>query len=409
MIRTAVGFMGLLILLSALQGQDKSQTPTPVEQYQALDKEYRKASEDFRKALADAETREEKQKVVQQKAPYPEDFAQRFMELAEKNPNDPAAVDALVWIVTHRMYRDQQSKDTRRKAFQIVLRDHVQNEKMAALYPALGHVMAGYARDKQSQQLLHAVLEKNKHRRAQALACLALAEQAEGCQLLAREFKDNPVRANRYQAIYGKEAVDTLVKATPDELSKEAKSFYERFSKDFADVAVLGGNKLGETAKKSYKDGRALFVGIGNPAPQIDDEDIDGKQFKLSDYRGKVVLLDFWGHWCGPCRAMYAHERSLVKRLEGKPFVLLGVNSDKDRDELKKVLVKEEITWRSFWNGGGTSGPISRRWVVSGWPTLILIDAKGVIRHKYLGSPGEKTLDEEIDKLIAEVEKTAAK
>jgi hypothetical protein len=104
---------------------------------------------------------------------------------------------------------------------------------------------------------------------------------------------------------------------------------------------------------------------------------------------------------------MYPHERSLVKRLEGKPFVLLGVNSDTDRAALKKVLDKEKITWRSFWNGGSTQGPISTRWDIEGWPTLYLIDAKGVIRHMHLGSPGDKTLDEELDKLIAEVEKVA--
>jgi hypothetical protein len=105
---------------------------------------------------------------------------------------------------------------------------------------------------------------------------------------------------------------------------------------------------------------------------------------------------------------MYPYERSLVKRLEGKPFALIGVNSDRDRAELKKVLVKEKITWRSFWNGG-QAGPISRRWDVHSWGTLFLIDAKGVLRHKHFGSPGEKILDEEIDKLIAEVEKPAAK
>ena len=104
---------------------------------------------------------------------------------------------------------------------------------------------------------------------------------------------------------------------------------------------------------------------------------------------------------------MYPHERSLVKRLEGKPFVLLGVNSDQDRAELKKVLVKEKITWRSFWNG--PQSKISNEWVVEGWPTLFVIDAKGVIRHRHVGNPGDKTLDEEIDKLVAEVEKPAAK
>ena len=72
---------------------------------------------------------------------------------------------------------------------------------------------------------------------------------------------------------------------------------------------------------------------------------------------------------------MYPHERSLVKRLEGKPFALIGVNSDKDRTELKQVLKAEKITWRSFWNGGSTSGPISKQWKVTGWPSIWIIDA----------------------------------
>ena len=54
---------------------------------------------------------------------------------------------------------------------------------------------------------------------------------------------------------------------------------------------------------------------------------------------------------------MYAHERSLVKRLAGSPFALIGINSDRDREELKEVLKKENITWRSFWNGGSEMHP----------------------------------------------------
>ena len=102
---------------------------------------------------------------------------------------------------------------------------------------------------------------------------------------------------------------------------------------------------------------------------------------------------------------MYPHERSLVKRLENKPFVLLGVNSDRDREKLKETLKEEQITWRSWWDGGSTGGPIATAWNVRGWPTLYLIDHKGIIRHKYLGSPGDKVLDAAIDALVAEAEK----
>src|SRR4051794_32005097 len=78
---------------------------------------------------------------------------------------------------------------------------------------------------------------------------------------------------------------------------------------------------------------------------------------------------------------MYPHERSLVKRLEGKPFALIGVNSDDDRDTVKQAIADENLTWRSFFDGG-TGGPIARAWGVRGWPTIVVIDAKGVIRYK---------------------------
>jgi hypothetical protein len=97
---------------------------------------------------------------------------------------------------------------------------------------------------------------------------------------------------------------------------------------------------------------------------------------------------------------MYPHERSLVSRMEGKPFALIGVNSDQDRDELKQVLQDERITWRSFWNGGSTNGPISRAWKVQGWPSIWVIDAKGVIRYRNVR--GEQ-MDRAVEALLKEM------
>jgi thiol-disulfide isomerase/thioredoxin len=161
--------------------------------------------------------------------------------------------------------------------------------------------------------------------------------------------------------------------------------------------------KADQQDKKQKKE----YAPVDKEVPDIEGEDLDGKAFKLSDYRGKVVLLAFWGNWCPDCRAMYPHERSLVKRMENRPFALIGVNSDKDKAVLKKALEKEEITWRSFWDGGSTKGPISTKWQVRGWPTLYIIDHMGVVRVSYaLGrSPGQEPLDEWIDRLVKEAEK----
>ena len=106
---------------------------------------------------------------------------------------------------------------------------------------------------------------------------------------------------------------------------------------------------------------------------------------------------------------MYPHERSLVKKMTDRPFALIGVNSDRDLDELKKVLEEEKITWRSFWCGKeGTGGTIPTEWNVHGWPTLFVVDHKGVIRHKWLGAPKDEVMDAALDKLVAEAEKDAA-
>jgi hypothetical protein len=89
--------------------------------------------------------------------------------------------------------------------------------------------------------------------------------------------------------------------------------------------------------------------------------------------------------------------------MEGKPFVLLGVNSDGDKDRLKKRMDDEHITWRSWWDGGDTNGPIANQFNVHGWPTLYVVDHRGVIRHKWVGFPGEETFDSAIDKLVKAV------
>jgi hypothetical protein len=97
---------------------------------------------------------------------------------------------------------------------------------------------------------------------------------------------------------------------------------------------------------------------------------------------------------------MYPHERSLVKQLADKPFVLLGVNSDENRDEVKKVVEKNNLTWRSWFDGGDTHGPIQTAYNVSHWPTIYVLDHQGVIRYIDVS---EKELDEAIDKLLAEI------
>ncbi|HEX5443242.1 MAG TPA: TlpA disulfide reductase family protein [Pirellulales bacterium] len=106
--------------------------------------------------------------------------------------------------------------------------------------------------------------------------------------------------------------------------------------------------------------------------------------------------------------AMVPHERSLVKRMSDKPFALIGINGDDGDDELANKNEEKQITWRSFKNKqSDEEKSISEQWNLQGWPTLYLIDHQGIIRQKWLGSPGDAVLDQEIDALVEVAEKDA--
>src|SRR5207244_5248543 len=96
---------------------------------------------------------------------------------------------------------------------------------------------------------------------------------------------------------------------------------------------------------------------------------------------------------------LYPHERSLVNRLTNKPFVLLGINSDSEREKLKETIAAEQITWRSWWDESPT-GPIQTQWQVTQRPTIHILDADGIIRYKNLE---ENELDGAISTLVDEL------
>lgn len=101
---------------------------------------------------------------------------------------------------------------------------------------------------------------------------------------------------------------------------------------------------------------------------------------------------------------MIPHEKEMVERKKSKPFALVGINSDREaRDAFKKKLAENGMTWRHAVEGS-TSGPIAKQWNVHGWPTIYVLDAKGVIRAKGLR---DKMLEDKVDELLKELEAPA--
>jgi peroxiredoxin len=124
---------------------------------------------------------------------------------------------------------------------------------------------------------------------------------------------------------------------------------------------------------------------VGKQAPEIVGANLDGEPMKLSDYRGKVVVLKFGGAWCGICRAEYPYERFLMELYTGWPFAILGVDSSDSSDAARQGRFMYGLSYPAWWDGasghdGAGRGPIATEWNVQGWPTTYVLDADGRIR-----------------------------
>lgn len=142
---------------------------------------------------------------------------------------------------------------------------------------------------------------------------------------------------------------------------------------------------------------------VGYLAPEIDGVTFDGKRMKLTDHRGKVIVLAFWFSRCGPCKAMIPHERALAERHRGKPFVLLGVNNDDNPDDAIAVIQAKKMDW-PIWKTSGYHDDICKNWGVSRWPAVFVIDMIGVVRYANVRA---EELDAAVETLLAELDASA--
>jgi thiol-disulfide isomerase/thioredoxin len=141
-------------------------------------------------------------------------------------------------------------------------------------------------------------------------------------------------------------------------------------------------------------------LSVGKKAPEVTCLNIQGdKDDKLSNYLGKVVVIDIWATWCGPCRAMIPHEREMVSKLQDKPFALISVSGDDQKETLTNFLEKEKMPWIHWF---ADRKGILKDWNIRFYPTIYVIDHKGVIRAK--GLRGEE-LEKKVTELIAEIGK----
>jgi hypothetical protein len=277
---------------------------TPQEQFQALKRGYDTVFQAFVQANADAKTDAEIAKVNAHPGRNARGFAGGFMALATKYPRTEAAEDALVWVGSHVMFGPETEEAKR-----LLIRDHIRSAKLAPVFE-FQRITCG---SKATERLLREAMARNPHREVQGLACYWLAryfvEQAQWSREERRaddeSLQTRPGTMIRpYPLIvegWGADYVDRVRRLDPQALDREAESLLVRITETYADLPHNDryqrreAKTLGDAARVQLHEMRRLT--IGKPAPEIEGRDLDGRRFRLGDYRGKVVVLDFGSHF----------------------------------------------------------------------------------------------------------------
>ena len=304
-------------------------------------------------------TPEERKEIVKER-PDAKPLIEKATKLIDADGKDDAALEALVFLA-------QYSPQFDAKYFDLLTEHHATSARVGrACLKAMGR--GGLTPE--GEKFVTAVMAKNKNKEPLGIANYVMA------QVQLRSDHD-----------------------------AAALPYLEKIEKFYPDVEIAPGRKLGQMVKGTIFAIRNLA--IGKPVPTVISKDLDDKKVELSGLRGKVVVLDFWATWCGPCRAMIPHSNELIKKMKDKPFVLVSVSSDAKKETLTEFLKKNEMPWTHWWEGTGDT-TLSQVWGVSGIPTIYVIDAKGVIRHKQVGFiAGATEQNENFDKMIEDLVKEA--
>ena len=121
---------------------------------------------------------------------------------------------------------------------------------------------------------------------------------------------------------------------------------------------------------------------IGLPAIPFSAKTPAGKPIKLEDYRGKVVLLDFWASWCAPCRKEMPNVKNVYSNYHDKGFEIIGISLDDKEPNFKRYVQSEQMPWPQIYDGKGWQSELGMLYAVSAIPATYLIDREGKIRYK---------------------------
>jgi thiol-disulfide isomerase/thioredoxin len=179
-----------------------------------------------------------------------------------------------------------------------------------------------------------------------------------------------------------------------------------------ADMLVAAGKKAEGlkalddfgTAKSSVRGLKQHLEGIaknyeliGSDPIAMGQNDIAGKAINLADYKGKVLMIDFWATWCGPCMGELPNVLAAYAKFHDQGFEILGISLDENKEAFEKCIADRKMSWRHFFDGKGWKNEIAQAYGVNSIPATYLVGPDGKVAA--VGARGER-LEKEIARLL---------
>jgi len=175
----------------------------------------------------------------------------------------------------------------------------------------------------------------------------------------------------------------------------------EQLKKDYPDTKpgqnvdkILDNMKKQAAAKKIQG---SLVAGA--KFPDFNEKDLDGKPLSVANYKGKVVLVDFWATWCGPCVGELPNVLKAYETYHKKGFEIIGISLDSNEKKLKDFIAEKKMPWRQYFDGKGWGNKLAAKYGVNSIPATYLLDGEGKIIAKNLRG---QALDEAVAKALKE-------
>jgi peroxiredoxin/TolA-binding protein len=331
---------------------------------ESLKRDYGRRLEAVQESIEELEAKLNEQLIKQQV--LADEYLVKLMEIVAADPQDETALAAIEEALATQL--DYVTEEQAEAMFAVLTAHHAPNERASTICQLAAELELNDA----SRAFLNAVVAKNKHPEAKAWALFALA-------------------TDKY---------NQADEANDPKLFKEAEQMFDRLVKTIPADETEGTPV--DAAERYLFELRNLMV--GQAAPDFETRDLASKRVKLSDHRGKSVLLMFWSTWCPYCDDLLAQQQKLAETYAGRPLTLLSISGDDEARTVAQHIAERKLlapgqSWIHCWNG--PEGGVLDAWNVQAFPTIYVIDAQGKIRHRNLFD-GE--LASAVESLVKEAE-----